>query len=37
MSALFEPITLRDVEVRNQLDAPVAVYTILTLVRRLGS
>ena len=26
-----------DVEVRNQDDAPVAVYTILTLVRRLAS
>ncbi len=25
-----------DVEVRNQADEPVAVYTILTLVRRLG-
>ncbi|MHB1095476.1 MAG: phenylacetic acid degradation bifunctional protein PaaZ [Gemmatimonadaceae bacterium] len=26
-----------DVEVRNQLDEPVAVYTILTLVRRLAT
>jgi len=26
-----------DVEVRNQADEPVAVYTILTLVRRLGT
>jgi hypothetical protein len=26
-----------DVEVRNQNDEPVAVYTILTLVRRLDA